>query len=82
LDVVTGPERHELAELSARLFGLDGSGEGGAFGILSHRITSIETQMDEWRGAIRLVKVMAGSGVARLLMTAPSGSRSWSASSP
>jgi hypothetical protein len=80
LDVVTGPERHELAELSARLFGLDGSGEGGAFGILSHRITSIETQMDEWRGAIRLVKVMAGvlgfSGIALLVrvlaMTAPS----------
>lgn len=76
---MTSNERDVLAQLEVRLFGFDGSGSGGAFGDLADRIGKIETEMSEWRGAVRLIRVMAGvlgfSGIAvllRLIATAPS----------
>lgn len=68
---MTGPEHNELAILNARLFGLDGSGELGAFGQLSDRITALEHRVARWDGAIQLVRVGAGilgfGGIAFLL---------------
>ena len=58
---MTGPERHELAELNARLFGLDGSGEGGAVGAIMGRIDSIEKQVNRWAGALAVLSVIVGT---------------------
>lgn len=68
---MTNGERDAIGALDARLFGLDGSGSGGAFGELNDRLTRVESRLDRWDGAITLVKAAAGilgfSGLALIL---------------
>jgi len=56
---MTGHERSELAELNARLFGLDGSGEGGAIGSINDRLAQIDARLNRWDGAISLIRATA-----------------------
>jgi hypothetical protein len=66
---MTGAERSELADLNARLFGLDG--EHGALGSIEVRLTAIEGKLNRWDGAISLVKAAASvlgvGGIALIL---------------
>lgn len=68
---VTGTERSDLAHLEARLFGIDGSGEGGALGGIESRIAGLEKRLDRWDGAITMIRIAAGTlglgGIALLL---------------
>jgi hypothetical protein len=61
---MTSDERDRLAALEVRLFGLDG--EGGLYG----KVVAIETEVSEWRGAMRLVRgvsaIVGLSGIAVL----------------
>lgn len=63
---MTGHERDEIAALSVRLFGLDGT--GGLYG----DVQDIKNELAEWRGAIRLVKagasILGVGGIATILV--------------
>lgn len=72
---MTGSERDAIAVLDARLFGLDGSGEGGAIGRIENRVNRIEATMNRWIGAIALAAFVGGmlgfGGIAWILTNYP-----------
>lgn len=57
---MTTAELHELAKLEARLFGLDGSGDGGAIGAIIERIDHLEARFNRWAGAVAVVSFVLG----------------------
>lgn len=57
---MTGREFDQLAKLEARLFGLDGSGDGGAMGTIIARLDHLEARINRWVGALAVITFLVG----------------------